>query len=212
MQLDTRPAAPHAAGASSDGHTADAEPPPAPSALDRLHDGLPYKSNDPSLVLIRQKARRLVREYNAAPEDSMTARTRLLASLFDTLGVRPDVDAPFFCDYGRHIRLGDDFIAGPNCVLVDAGLITIGDRVRFGPGVHIYAVARPLDPTQRAAGFEQAAPVTIGDDVWIGGGSIINPGVAIGAGTTVGAGSVVLQDLPERVFASGNPCRVVREL
>jgi maltose O-acetyltransferase len=195
-----------------DGHAADIQPPDAPSALDRLRDGLPYKSSDPELVLIRQKAHRLTREYNATPDESLTARTRILASLFDTLGVRPEVDAPFFCDYGRHLRVGDDFMAGPNCVLVDAGLITIGDRVRFGPAVHVYAVARPLDPQQRAAGFEQAAPVTIGDDVWIGGGSIINPGVTIGSGTTVGAGSVVLQDLPERVFASGNPCRVVREL
>jgi maltose O-acetyltransferase len=185
---------------------------PTASALDRLREGLPYESTDPELILIRQKARRLTREYTDVPDGSLTARTRVLASLFDLLGDRPEIDAPFFCEYGRHVQVGDDFVAGPNCVFVDAGLITIGDRVRFGPGVHIYAVARPLDPTQRAAGFEQAAPVTIGDDVWIGGGSIVNPGVTIGEGSTVGPGSVVLNDVPPGVFASGNPCRVVREL
>jgi len=182
------------------------------SALDRLREGLPYASTDPELILIRQKARRLTREYTDVPDEALTARTRVLASLFDLLGDRPEIDAPFFCEYGRHVQVGDDFVAGPNCVFVDAGLITIGDRVRLGPGVHLYAVARPLDPKKRASGLEQGAPISISDDVWIGGGSIVNPGVSIGAGTTVGAGSVVLNDLPPNVFASGNPCRVVREL
>ncbi len=184
----------------------------APSALDRLRAGLAHRSTDPGLILIRQKARRLVREFNGLPEDQRTARMRALASLFGSLGERPDVDAPFFCEYGQHIHVGADFVAGTGCVLVDVGQITLGDRVRFGPGVHVYAVARPLDPAQRAEGLEQGAPVTVGDDVWVGGGTILNPGVTVGAGTTVGSGSVVLEDLPGGVFACGNPCRVVREL
>ncbi|MEM1043759.1 MAG: sugar O-acetyltransferase [Bacteroidota bacterium] len=184
----------------------------APSALDRLRAGLAHRGNDPGLIMIRQKARRLVREFNALPEDQRTARIRTLASLFGALGERTEIDAPIFCEYGQHVHVGDHFVAGPNCVLTDVGKITIGDRVRFGPGVHVYAVARPVNPGQRAEGLEQAAPVTIGDDVWIGGGSILNPGVTIGAGSTVGSGSVVLEDVPAGVFASGNPCRVVREL
>lgn len=184
----------------------------APSDLDRLRAGLAHRSTDPGLIIIRQKARKLVREFNALPEDQHTARTRTLASLVGALGERTEVDAPIFCEYGQHIHLGDDFVAGPNCVLVDVGKINIGDRVRLGPGVHVYAVARPLDPAQRAEGLEQAAPVTIGDDVWVGGGSILNPGVTIGAGTTIGSGSVVLENIPAGVFACGNPCRVVREL
>lgn len=184
----------------------------APSALDRLRGGLPHRGTDTVLIILRNKAHRLVREYNDTPDDQTLARTRLLASLFGGLGERPDVEAPLNCAYGQHIFAGDDFTAGPNCVLRDVGKITIGDRVRLGPGVHIYAVARPLDPAQRAEGLEQAAPVTIGDDVWIGGGSILNPGVTIGAGTTIGSGSVVLKDIPAGVFASGNPCRIVREL
>lgn len=184
----------------------------APSALDRLRGGLPHRGTDTGLIILRNKARRLVREYNDAPDDQTLARTRLLASLFGSLGERPDVDAPLYCEYGQHVFAGDDFTTGPNCVLVDVGKIMIGDRVRFGPGVHVYAVARPLDPAQRAEGLEQAAPITIGDDVWVGGGSILNPGVTIGAGTTIGSGSVVLKDIPAGVFASGNPCRIVREL
>ncbi len=184
----------------------------APSAIDRLRAGLAHHSTDPSLIMLRQKARKLVREFNDLPEDQRTARTRTLASLFGSLGERTEIDAPLYCEYGQHVYVGDHFVSGPNCVLVDVGKVTIGNRVRFGPGVHVYAVARPLDPTQRAEGLEQAAPITIGDDVWIGGGSILNPGVTIGAGTTIGSGSVVLEDIPAGVFASGNPCRVVREL
>lgn len=187
-------------------------PPAAPSALDRLRGGLPHRSTDPGLIMLRQKARALVREFNATPEAQMTARLRTLASLFGALGTNPEIDAPFFCEYGQHIHIGDDFVAGPNCVLTDVGKITIGDRVRLGPGVHLYAVARPFDPAQRAEGLEQAAPISIGDDVWVGGGTIVNPGISIGAGTTIGSGSVVLEDVPAGVFACGNPCQVVREL
>ncbi len=184
----------------------------APSALDRLRAGLAHRSTDPSLILLRQKARRLVAAFNATPEDRRTERTRALASIVAALGEGAEVDAPLFCEYGRHITVGVGFVAGPGCVLVDVGTITIGDRVRLGPGVHVYAVARPLDPAQRSEGLEQAAPVTIGDDVWIGGGSILNPGVIVGAGSTIGSGSVVLEEVPAGVFACGNPCRVVREL
>ena len=184
----------------------------APSALDRLRAGLAHRSTDPSLIMLRQKTRRLVEAFNTMPEDQRTARTRALASLVGALGDRPEVDAPLYCEYGQHVHVGDEFVAGPGCVLIDVGTITLGDRVRFGPGVHVYAVARPLDPAQRAEGLEQAAPVTVGDDVWIGGGSILNPGITVGAGTTIGSGSVVLEDIPGGVFACGNPCRVVREL
>ena len=189
-----------------------AAPPTAPTALDRLRGGLPHRGTDPGLIFLRQKARALVREFNATPEDRMTVRLRTLASLFGRLGDNAEVDAPLFCEYGQHLFVGDDFIAGPNCVLTDVGRITIGDRVRLGPGVHLYAVARPFDADQRAQGLEQAAPITIGDDVWVGGGTIVNPGITIGSGTAIGSGSVVLEDVPAGVFASGNPCRVVREL
>jgi len=187
-------------------------PPAAPTALDRLRGGLPHRSTDPALIMLRQKARALVREFNATPEAQMTARLRTLASLFGALGTNPEIDAPFFCEYGQNTHLGDSFTAGPGCVLMDVGKITIGNRVRFGPGVHVYAAVHPYNAAQRAEGLTQAAPVTIGDDVWIGGRSVVCATVSIGAGTIVAPGSVVVESLPAGVLAAGNPCRIVREL
>jgi len=186
--------------------------PPAPSALDLLQSGRPYLASDPELALLRQRARRLAREFNATPEDEHLARVRLLASLFGALGEGAEVDAPLHVEYGRHVFAGEGLALGPGCVLVDAGRITLGDHVRLGPGVHLYAVARPHDPRHRAEGFEQAAPIVLGDRVWIGGGTLVNPGVSIGAGTTIGPGSVVLEPIPAGVFATGNPCRVIQPL
>lgn len=188
------------------------QPEAPPSPLDLLQTGKPYRASDPELAILRQRARRLAREFNATPEDEHHERLRLLASLFGALGDDADVDAPLHVEYGRHIFAGNGLVVGPGCVLVDAGKITLGDHVRLGPGVHLYAVARPHNPEHRAAGYEQAAPIIIGDHVWIGGGTLVNPGVSIGAGTTIGPGSVVLEPIPAGVFATGNPCRVVQPL
>ena len=187
---------------------------PAPanilSALERLEAGQPYKVADAELNMVRQRVRRLVREFNETPEDLHLVRSRQLASMLGSLGDDPSVEAPLFLEYGRHVFAGDRLVIGPHCVIIDAGRITIGDDVRLGPAVHLYAVSRPINPEHRA--WEQAAPITIGDRVWIGGHSVVNPGVTIGAGTTIGPGSVVLEDVPAGVYASGNPCRVIKEL
>jgi maltose O-acetyltransferase len=97
-----------------------------------------------------------------------------------------------------------------NCVILDCARVEIGDDVQIGPGVHLYAATHPLSPEVRRSGLERAAPVTIGSDVWLGGGTIVCPGVTIGAGTTIGAGSIVVSDVPPGVVAAGNPCRVIR--
>lgn len=185
---------------------------PVLTEADKLRAGLPHRATDTSLVILRQKARKLAREFNAAPEDQRTLRLRLLASLVGHVGDEAEVDAPFFCEYGQNTHLGDSFTAGPGCVLMDVGKITIGNRVRFGPGVHVYAAVHPYNAAQRAEGLTQAAPVTIGDDVWIGGRSVVCATVSIGAGTIVAPGSVVVESLPAGVLAAGNPCRIVREL
>jgi maltose O-acetyltransferase len=122
------------------------------------------------------------------------------------------IEPPFFCDYGEHIRLGARVYMNFQCVILDCNLVTLGDDVFLGPGVHIYAATHPLDPDERIKGPELGRPVTIGAKVWIGGGSIICPGVTIGEGSTIGAGSVVVKDIPPYVFAGGNPCRVIRNL
>jgi maltose O-acetyltransferase len=158
----------------------------------------------------RARARRLTRRFNASGEDEGALRAALLAELLGGVGTGVLVEPPFHCDYGSQTRLGDGVAVNFNCVVLDCAAVRIGDRTLLGPSVGIYTAEHPVDPTDRRGGLESAAPVTIGEDVWIGGGAIICPGVTIGAGTTVGAGSVVVRDLPAGVVAVGNPCRVVR--
>ena len=172
--------------------------------------GEPYLAYDPGLVEERRNARRLTRLYNATTEDEAGRRREILAELLGSLPERCDIETPFRCDYGSLIHLGDNFYANFGCVILDCNLVTIGRDVKFGPGVHIYAATHPVEPTARASGRELALPVTIGDGVWVGGGSIILPGVTIGEGTTIAAGSVVAKSIPPRVVAAGVPCRVLR--
>ena len=174
--------------------------------------GEPYLASDPGLVEERRKARRLTRLYNATTEDEAGRRREILEELLGTLGERCEIEPPFRCDYGSLIRLGDNFYANFDCVILDCNVVTIGRDVKFGPGVHIYAATHPVDPVERASGREMGLPVTIGDGVWVGGSSIILPGVTIGDGSTIASGSVVAKSIPPRVVAAGVPCRVVRHL
>jgi len=130
------------------------------------------------------------------------------------LGRESDVwmQAPFFCDYGTNIHLGREVFFNFNCVVLDVMSARIGDPTLVGPAVQIYAATHPLDAEVRRAGLEFAKPVEIGADVWVAGGAIICPGVRIGARAVIGAGSVVTRDIPDDVFAAGNPCRVIRPL
>jgi maltose O-acetyltransferase len=174
--------------------------------------GEPYLASDPGLVLERRNARRLTRFYNATTEVEPDRRREILTELIGQLGDRCEIEPPFRCDYGSLIRLGDGFYANFGCVILDCNHVTIGSNVKFGPGVHIYAATHPVDPIVRASGRELGIPVTIGDGVWVGGGTIILPGVTIGEGSTIAAGSVVSKSIPPRVVAAGVPCRVVRSL
>ena len=122
------------------------------------------------------------------------------------------IEQPFHCDYGYNITLGEDFYSNYNLVILDDAPITIGSHVFIAPDCGIYAAGHPIDAAQRNEGLEYAKPVTIGDNVWIGGGVRILPGVSIGSNTVIGAGSVVTKDIPDGVLAAGNPCRVIRTL
>jgi maltose O-acetyltransferase len=167
---------------------------------------------DPELCADRSRARRLTRALNASSDDEVELRTRLLAELLPRAGGRVWIEPPFQCDYGSNIETGERVFFNFDCVVLDVGPVRIGARVMFGPGVHIYTVTHPLDAAERATGLELGRAVEIGDDVWVGGGSIICPGVRIGGRSVIGAGSVVTRDVPEGVFAAGNPCRVIRGL
>lgn len=178
----------------------------------RMLAGEPYDPADPQLVAERRRARDLCRDYNASGSGETERRAALLRELIPDSGANPTIEPPFFCDYGGHISLGDDVFLNFDCVILDVAPVRIGSHVLFGPGVHVYAATHPMDADERRAGLESGRPVTIGDDVWIGGGTIVCPGVRIGDRAVIGAGSVVTRDIPADVFAAGNPCRVIRRI
>lgn len=180
------------------------------SEYGKMLAGEPYDASDPGLVQRRVRARRLTRRFNASREDEEALRASLLSELLGGVGTGVLVEPPFYCDYGSQIQIGHRVAINFNCVVLDCALVRIGDDALLGPSVQVYTAGHPVDPGERRRGLESAAPVTIGENAWIGGGAIVCPGVTIGAGTTVGAGSVVVTDLPPGVLAAGNPCRVVR--
>ena len=171
-----------------------------------------YDAADPELVAERLRARTLCQALAALPAAAPEAeRGALLAQLF---GAATDarVTPPFFCDYGRNIELGRRVYFNFNCVILDVAIVRIGDDLMFGPAVQVYTASHPMPAGERRSGLEFGKPITIGDDVWLGGGAIVCPGVTIGHGAVIGAGSVVVHDVPPGVFAAGNPCRVVRAI
>lgn len=170
-----------------------------------------YRASDPQLTAERQQARRLLRAYNTSEEDE-ERRQALLRELLGGVGTAVKIEPPFHCDYGSNIRIGDGLFMNFGGVMLDCAAITIGQNVQCGPYVQLLAATHPVDAAARIAGPELAAPITIGDNVWLGGGVIVLAGVRIGANTTIGAGSIVTRDIPANVVAAGNPCRVRRQL
>lgn len=179
--------------------------------LEKMIRGEEYDHSDPELRQLHRKASRILWEFNQTHPDDREIRENLLKSLFGQW-VKGYIDPPFHCDYGINIKFKGQFYANTGCVILDSAPVTIGDTVLFGPHVQLYTVGHPIDPVRRAAETEFAKPITIGDNVWIGGGTIICPGVTIGTNTTIGAGSVVTRDIPVSVVAVGNPCRVIKKV
>ena len=171
-----------------------------------------YDAQDPQLVAERRRARDLLHALNASRDGQRELRLDVIRRLFGAAGEGAWIEPPFFCDYGSNIRLGDRVFFNFNCVVLDVAAVDIGSDVMFGPAVQVYTATHPLGAHERRKGLESAKPVTIHSDVWVGGGAILLPGVTIGARSVIGAGSVVTKDVPEGVFAAGNPCRVIRPL
>jgi maltose O-acetyltransferase len=170
-----------------------------------------YDPFDRELVAARERARDLCQALNSTRESEQEERRRMLRELFAAGGETVWMQPPFFCDYGSNIELGERVFFNFNCVVLDVCPVRIGSFTLFGPAVQIYTPMHPLNAELRRR-EEFGKPVEIGSDVWVGGGAIILPGVRIGSRAVIGAGSVVTRDVPEGVFAAGNPCRVVREL
>jgi maltose O-acetyltransferase len=178
---------------------------------EKMLAGKLYDPLDPALCEERQRCRDFCKRLNDSHEDQQEERRRILTQLF---GVETDawVQPPFFCDYGTNIRLGSKVFFNFNCVVLDVMQVTIGSNVLFGPSVQVYTATHPIEAEIRRKWLEFAKPVTIGSDVWIGGGAIICPGVTIGDRTVIGAGSVVTRDVPNDVLAAGNPCKIIRNV
>lgn len=198
---------------------ADDHPKAFQTEREKMLAGETYNSRDPELLALYQHAKQwLLRFAGADPADAAN-KERILRQLLGTLGTGVWIEAPFFCDYGVNIHIGNNCFVNYNCVFVDNNRITIGHNVLIGPSAQLYTATHPLLPEERIIQdnlqtryLTKALPISIGDNVWIGGGALIMPGITIGAGTTIGAGSVVTTDMPARCFAAGNPCRVIRAL
>jgi len=175
-------------------------------STERMSAGELYDALDPELVAARARARKLLGRFNADPERSV------LEELLGSVGSDAVIEPPFHCDYGSNISLGDRFYANVGCVFLDCAPISIGNGVLLGPAVQLYAATHPLDAETRRSGLEYALPISIGDDVWIGGGALVLPGVAVGDRAVIGAGSVVTKDVPADTIVVGNPARAARTL
>ncbi|MBW4617347.1 MAG: sugar O-acetyltransferase [Desmonostoc vinosum HA7617-LM4] len=171
-----------------------------------------YLAEDPELAAESKQASRLLRLYNSTTEEQQERRQQILQELLGKVGQKITIVPPFHCDYGSNIYAGNGLFMNYGCVILDCNTVHIGDNVLCAPYVQIYTAYHPVEPEIRLTGRELAAPIMIGNNVWIGGGAIICPGVTIGDCTTIGAGSVVVKDIPANVVAAGNPCRIIKML
>lgn len=177
---------------------------------ERRDAGLAYIS-DESIFAEQAECRKILQKLNFIDRsdfDGIRSVVRELLGKSDGAFINP----PFYCDYGKHIETGKNFFANYNCTLLDVARIRIGDNCQMAPNVAIYTAGHPVHPVSRNSGYEYGREVTIGDNVWIGGNTVICPGVHVGDNVVIGAGSVVTKDIPDWSIAAGNPCRVIRNI
>ena len=180
------------------------------SEKEKMLHGELYNPADPELIKKKLNARRLTRLYNETVETDEDKRAELLKELFGSTGKTLFIEPTLRCDYGSNIHVGENFYANFDCVFLDACEIRIGDNCFIAPGVHIYTATHPLNAEERISGVEYGKPVNIGDNVWIGGMSVINPGVTIGNKAVIASGSVVTKNVPANVVVGGNPAKIIK--
>lgn len=178
---------------------------------ERRNKALLYKI-DNELMKEVLEARVKFQKYNQADSADLAKLEEMIKDILGGTGEKCTVCQPFYCDYGTNIFVGENFFANYNCTILDVGKVTIGDNVMLAPNVAIYTAGHPVHHEVRNSHYEYGIPVTLGDNVWVGGNSVITPGVTIGSNTVIGAGSVVTKDIPDNVIAAGNPCRIIREI
>lgn len=179
---------------------------------ERMLAELPYRAWLDGLSEERQETKRKVFQFNTTHPDDTETQGRLIREIIGVHGENLGVEQPFHCDYGSNIEVGENFFANYNLTILDVAKVVIGKNVMIAPNVSIYTAGHPLHPEARNSGYEYGIGITIGDNVWIGGNTVINPGVHVGNNVVIGSGSVVTKDIPDNAIAAGNPCKVLRYL
>lgn len=179
---------------------------------EKMIAGSAYQAGDKELSEERLKCRELVQEFNNTNPKQFKHRKQILAKLLGKVERMYYIEPPFHCDYGYNIEIGEQFYANFNLIILDCAKVQIGSNVFFGSNVALYTAGHPMHPNLRNKQVEWAKPITIGDNVWFGGNVVVNPGIKIGSNSVIGSGSVISKDIPDWVFAAGNPCKVIRQI
>ena len=179
---------------------------------ERMLAGLPYKAWLDGLSEERLENKKKIFRFNNLAPDSIEEKDKHIKEILGKTGQNIHIEAPFHCDYGYNIEVGENFFANYNFTVLDVGKVRIGTNAQIAPNVSIYTAGHPVHPDSRNSGYEYGISITIGDNVWIGGSVCILPGVTIGNNVVIGAGSVVTKDIPDNVIAAGNPCRIIRTI
>ena len=179
---------------------------------ERMLKNLPYKAWLDGLSEERLENKKRIYEFNNCHPEEFEKSQKLLREILGKTGENVWIEAPFHCDYGYNIEVGENFFANYNLVILDVGKVKIGKNVQCAPNVARYTAGHPVHPDSRNSGYEYGIDITIGDNVWLGGNVVVMPGVTIGNNAVIGGGSVVTRDIPDNVIAVGNPCRVIREI
>ncbi len=182
------------------------------SEKEKMFSQKPYIASDTELAKERLLAQKACFDINSLSPELVDERNSILKRLLGFTRDNYYIEPPFHCDYGNNISIGENFYANYNCVILDCAEVKIGDNVMLAPNVSIFTAGHPIDAHKRNQGWEYAIPVTIGNNVWIGGNTVINPGITIGDNSVIGAGSVITKNIPSMVIAAGNPCKVIREI
>ena len=180
---------------------------------EKMLAGKIYDANyDQELIDARADAKELCYDFNHARPSEEAKRQGIIRQLLGKTGNQFGITGPFYCDYGFNIEIGENFYANHNLVILDGAKVTFGDNVFVAPDCGFYTAGHPLDADRRNKGLEYAKPITVGNNVWFGGGVKVMPGVTIGDGAVIGGGSVVTKDIPANMIAFGNPCKPIREI